>query len=310
MLVFAFPFAWGQRVLDAAPEGSGPVVALVQGNVAGEIKWSGQHQREILGTFLALSERAAAENPRPTLVIWPENATGSYLRRQLDQALEVVAFASRTGIPVFSGFADYDYRPDGTPLPRNAAGMFRPDGHVGETYAKRHLVPFGERMPFQWLIPGLGKLELGQAEWMPGDRPVLFESAAGPFSCLVCFEAIFPDLARDDVRRGARWLVNVTNDEWFGNGAALYQHAAMAVFRCAENRVPMARCANTGLTTVVDAYGRVTARLPVFREDVLVTPLPRPGPPTPFTRWGDWPGLVALGVAAVLVLRGVGRRHA
>jgi apolipoprotein N-acyltransferase len=309
LLVFAFPFAWGQRVLDTAPRDVGPVVALVQGNVPGEIKWSGRHQPEVLATFLGLTERAAAQSPRPTIVIWPETATGSYLRRQLDQALAVVALASRTGVPVFSGYADADFGPDGRARARNSAGMFRPNGQVGEIYAKRHLVPFGERMPFQWLIPGLGKLELGQAEWTPGDRPVLFESAAGPFACLVCFEAIFPDLARDDVRRGARWLVNITNDEWFGNGAALHQHAAMAVFRCAENRVPMARCANTGLTVIIDAYGRITARLPVFRAEVLVAPLPKPGPPAPFTRWGDWPGAAAALAALALVVRALARRR-
>ena len=310
VLVFAFPFAWGQRVLDAAPRGAGPVVALVQGNVAGEIKWSGRHQAEILATFLDLSARAVAHEPRPTVVIWPETATGSYLRRQLDQALAVTAFAARAGVPVFSGFADADLAPDGRTRSRNAAGMFRPDGHVGEIYAKRHLVPFGERMPFQRWFPALGRLELGQAEWTPGDRAVLFESAAGPFACLVCFEAIFPDLARDDVRRGARWLVNITNDEWFGNGAALHQHAAMAVFRAAENRVPMARCANTGLTVIIDAYGRITARLPVFRAEVLVAPLPQPGPPSPFTRWGDWPGLLAGLAVAGLAVRAAWRRRA
>src|SRR5207249_10036416 len=137
-------------------------------------------------------------------------------------------------------------------------------------YAKRHLVPFGERMPFQRWLPALGRIDLGQAEWQAGTRPVLFPSAAGPFSCLVCFEAIFPDLARDDVRHGARWLVNITNDEWFGNGAALYQHAAMAVFRAVENHVPLARCANTGLTLIADANGRVRAKLPVFTPAVLV----------------------------------------
>jgi apolipoprotein N-acyltransferase len=116
----------------------------------------------------------------------------------------------------------------------------------------------------------------------------------------VCFEAIFPDLARDDVRRGARWLVNVTNDEWFGEGAALYQHAAMAVFRAVENHVPMARCANTGLTVLIDSNGRITGRLPVFRPGVLTGRLAAPGRPTLFTRLGDWPGLVAL--AAVVLL--------
>jgi len=298
-LTLALPWAWGQRVLATAPREQGPVIGLIQGDIPGEIKWSGNHQGEILSGFLELSERAAAAAPPPTIVIWPETATGSYLRKQPDQAIQVAAFAARTRVSVFSGFADYAF--DSTAKPRyfNAAGLFPPAGAPGTPYAKRHLVPFGERMPFQWLIPALGKIELGQAEWTPGDRPVLFPSAAGPFSCLVCFEAIFPDLARDDVRHGARWLVNITNDEWFGNSAALYQHAAMSVFRAVECRVPLARCANTGLTLVSDAYGRVVAQAPVFEPTVLVARLPRPGPPGGYLLLGDWPGLLS-GVVVAL----------
>jgi len=299
ILMLALPWSWGQRVLATAPTTPGPVIGLVQGNIPGEIKWSGDHQSEILARFLELSERAVAHVPPPTIVIWPETATGSYLRRQPDQAMRVAAFASRTRVPVFAGYADYAFDSTAKAHYYNAAGLFPPDGAPGPPYAKRHLVPFGERMPFQWLVPALGRIELGQAEWTPGTRPVLFPSAAGPFSCLVCFEAIFPDLVRTDVRHGARWLVNVTNDEWFGNSAALYQHAAMATFRAAECRVPLARCANTGLTLVCDAYGRVVAQAPVFESRVIVTALPAPGRPGAYVAFGDWPGLLSAMVVAL-----------
>jgi apolipoprotein N-acyltransferase len=304
---------WGQRVLEAAPREQGPVIALIQGNVAGEIKWSGKHEPEILAAFLALSDSAARGDPRPVLIVWPETATGSYLRKQLDQALAVARFTARVNVPVFTGYADYAYGADGRALLHNSAGRFAPDGSGGPTYAKRHLVPFGERMPFEWLIPALGKIDLGQAEWIPGRGTVLFPSEAGPFSGLICFESIFPALARADVRKGARLLVNITNDEWFGNSAALYQHAAMANFRAVEHHVPLARCANTGLTVLIDANGRVTDRLPVFVPGVLNARLSRPGPPTLYTRLGDWPGLacaLALLFLAFRALTGVpmGRR--
>lgn len=306
-LVLLLPWVWGARVLDAAPRAGGPAVALVQGNIPGEKKWSGTHQAEILDTFLVLTARAAAATPRPALAIWPETATGSWLSRQPEQAVAVSALVARTGVPVFSGYPDFDVGPDGRTRSYNAAGLFTGAGLPEERYAKRHLVPFGERMPFQWLLPAFGRLELGQAEWTPGRDGVLFPSAAGPFSCLICFESIFPDLAREDVRRGARWIANITNDEWFGNSAALYQHAAMAVFRAAENRVPVARVANTGLTVMVDPYGRITARLPVFREGVALAALPPPGPPTPFGRIGDWPSWLALAACAVLAAGRVAR---
>ncbi len=312
-LLLFLPWAWGMRVLDAAPKPKGPAVtvALVQGNIAGEMKWSGKHQPEILAAFLDLSARAAVMVPKPAVIIWPETATGSYLRKQVGQTMAVSAFAARNGVAVFSGFPDVAYGPADQMTQSNAAGLFPPDGTLGEVYAKRHLVPFGERMPFQAIIPALGKLELGQAEWTPGRETVLFPSAAGPFTCLVCFESIFPGLARDDVRHGARWLVNITNDEWFGNSSALYQHAAMAPFRAVENHVPLVRCANTGLTLISDANGRVTARLPVWKADVLIGALAPPGLPTPYTRFGDWPGwMCVIGVALLTLLSMLGARLA
>jgi apolipoprotein N-acyltransferase len=167
-------------------------------------------------------------------------------------------------------------------------------------------------MPFQWLIPALGRVDLGQAEWTPGRTSVLFPSEAGSFSCLVCFESIFPELARGDVRAGARWLVNVTTDEWFGNSAALYQHAAMAVFRAVENHVPLARCANTGLTLLVDSNGRIRRRVPVFEPVILSGRLALPGATTLYTRLGDWPGvlagLIVVGLALVPLARALTRR--
>jgi len=309
-LALLLPWFWGGRVLAAAPREQGPVVSLIQGNIPGEIKWSGKHQMEILHTFIALSEPAAQGSPRPAILIWPETATGSYLSKQPEQAIEVERFVLRDSVPVFSGFADYSIGTDGKLHAYNSAGLFEPGDPQVVSYAKRHLVPFGERMPFEWLIPALGKLELGQAEWAPGRDAVLFPSAAGPFSTLICFESIFPALARADVRKGARWLVNVTNDEWFGNGAALQQHADMAVFRAVEHHVPLARCANTGLTILVDGYGRITQRLPVWTPAVLTGPLATPGPTTLYTRLGDWPGLLCAVGLALLAGRSVWRREA
>ncbi len=301
VLAFTSPWSWGGKVVAAArPTPGRPTLALVQANIAGEIKWSGQHQREILDRFLDLSRRAVRAEPRPALVVWPETATGSYLRRQLDQTLEVARLAHDERVALFAGFADYRVDSTGATRYYNAAGLFDASGAPGDIYAKRHLVPFGERMPFEWLIPQLGRIQLGQAEWTPGQGSVLFPGPGGRFGCLICFESIFPDLSRDDVRRGARWLLNVTNDEWFGNSVAIGQHAAMAVFRAVENHVPLARCANTGLTMVVDAQGRVLARLPVLEPGVLSAALPAPGLPTPYTSIGDWPAWLAWAMVGAL----------
>ena len=295
---------WLVPAAPPARSAPGRLAALVQGDIPGAIKWSGGHQREILDRFVAMSDSAARQAGGPLgLIVWPETATGSYLRRQFDQSLAVAELAARTHAPVCTGYADYTYAPDGHALPWNAAGVWYPDGRLSPRYAKRHLVPFGERMPFEWLAPQLGRVDFGQAEWRAGPGGVVFDGPLGPFSCLICFESIFPDLARADVRAGSRLLVNVTNDEWFGNGAALVQHADMAVFRAAENAVPLLRCANTGITEVVDARGAVVARLPVFVPRTLVGAVPPAGARTPYTRFGDWPGALATAACAALALR-------
>ena len=304
--LLVLPLGWGAWQLRARTAPAGPNVALVQGNIPGALKWSGDHTQQILDTFVSLSDSAGRGTPL-ALVLWPETATGSYLRRAPLQSIAVAQLAARVGAPVYMGMAHYTWGPDGKPVVWNAAGGWNPDGTLTGFYAKRHLVPFGERVPFQWLVPALGKLDLGQAEWHPGAGPVLFPGPrrtpgepAEPMSFLICFESIFPDLARRDVLAGSRLLLNITNDEWFGNGAALVQHAAMAPFRAVENRVPVARCANTGLTEMIDAYGVVTAKLPVFEPRVLVTALPAAGATTPYTRVGDWPGVLALVAAFAL----------
>ncbi len=286
-------------------ERTGPPVALVQGNVPGAVKWSGKAEEQVLGKFLLLSQTAVDRGAR--FILWPETSTGSYLRQNLVRRVRLQDWVDSTGVAVLAGYPDYQFIDATRYRSWNAAGVFWPGTGLGSQYAKIHLVPFGERMPFQSLLPVLGKFDMGQAEWTAGTDPAPLPTPLGPAGVLVCFEAIFTDPARQQVLRGATWLVNITNDEWFGESAALQQHAAMAVFRAVELGVPMARVANTGLSFFVDPYGRVVDPGPVFADHVVVAPLAgRPRDRTPFTRTGDVLGpviaLLALGalVAAAL----------
>jgi len=276
-------------------------IGLVQGNVPGSIKWSGKHEDQVLSKFMVLSREARAKGAR--FILWPETSTGSYLRQNLDQRMRLQAFVDSLGVGVLAGYPDYRFTGPKTYLSWNAAGVFWPNTGLGPQYAKIHLVPFGERMPFQALVPGLGKLELGQAEWTPGTDPSPLPTPLGPAGILVCFESIFADPARAEVLRGATWLVNITNDEWFDRSGALSQHAAMAVFRAVEHRVPLARCANTGLTFLVDPWGRRTVPPAIFTDAVVVAPLAEAAHTrTPFTRYGDTVGPACAILCFVLVL--------
>jgi apolipoprotein N-acyltransferase len=293
---------------DADEPRQGARVALIQGNVPGEVKWSGRHQTEVLTGFLEQSREALRESPR--LLIWPETATGSYLRRDPVALIRVSQFVDSAGVPLLAGYPDYEFQPDGGYAITNSAGTFLPGASLVAQYDKMHLVPFGERMPFQWLLPALGNLDLGQAEFVPGDSLVLLPWNGEKAAVLVCFESVFPEATRAARRAGATLLVNITNDEWFGRTGALYQHAAMAVFRAVETRLPLARCANTGLTFFVDRAGRVYERGGVFTRESRLGQLDRPGEPPPYVRFGDVTGVVALLATAFLVLRSLTARGA
>lgn len=284
-------------------------IALVQGNIPGAIKWSGKAEEAVLGKFLLLSQEAVDRGAR--FLLWPETSTGSYLRQNLEARVRLQGWVDSSGVAVLAGYPDYQFLDRERYLAWNAAGVFWPRTGLGAQYAKMHLVPFGERMPFQGILPVLGRMDFGQAEWTPGTDPTPLPTPLGPAGVLICFESIFTDPARQQVLRGATWLVNLTNDEWFGRSAALEQHAAMAVFRAVEHRVPVARCANTGLTFLVDPYGRVVDRQPVFEDQVLVAPPPAAvGGRTPFTSTGDVAGpavaLLAGGLIGLALARGRG----
>jgi apolipoprotein N-acyltransferase len=164
--------------------------------------------------------------------------------------------------------------------------------HAVAWYAKRHLVPFGERVAVPALVPVLGQWDLGQAEWRPGTANGLLPDRSARGFRWRCSSASSPSsrISRARTCAPARVLVNITNDEWFGNGAALQQHAAMAPFRAVEHRVPLLRCANTGVTAVIDAWGVVTAACPCSNRACSSPRMPAAGPRTPYTALGDWPG--------------------
>jgi len=155
-------------------------------------------------------------------------------------------------------------------------------------------LPFGERMPFQKVLPFLGRLDFGQAEWKPGHTHTVFEIDGQRFAGLICFESIFSEFGRRPIHSGAGFLVNITNDGWFGQTALPYQHAWQSVMRAVENRVPLLRVANNGVSMAVDANGRVLDRLPLFERGTIVCEVtPNPGGSF-YTEHGSVPLLLLL----------------
>jgi apolipoprotein N-acyltransferase len=170
----------------------------------------------------------------------------------------------------------------------NSAVLLSPDGNVLSVYDKIHLVPYGEYVPLRKLFPFVNRLVEGIGDFVPGRQNTVMETPFGRIGSLVCYEIIFPGLVRKFVNNGANLLVTVTNDAWFGRYSAPYQHFSTAVFRAVENRVPVIRAANTGVSGFIDAHGRIKKKGGIFVSAVLTEELETgPFKKSFYSRYGD-----------------------
>lgn len=277
------------RLHQPEPLAPGHHVVLVQGNVAQGEKWDRHRAVEIFTLYLRLTALAAAHVPSgPAIIVWPEAASPFPLEPDRDARLAIANAAS--GHPVLAT----SVRWDGARRPRNSIIPVLADGGMGDIYDKWHLVPFGEVQP-SWfplpiqLVPGGG--------FAPGPGPRTIRiTGVPPLGPLICYEAIFGGEIVDRADRPA-WLVNVTNDAWFGRSTGPYQHLAAARLRAVEEGLPVLRAANTGISAAYDAFGRELGRLGLGLSGVVPIRLPGALPPPPFAQWG-WllSLLLALGV--------------
>lgn len=258
-------------------------VALVQGNIFQDEKW--QDPDFSLKTFAEMTQETAKQ--KPDLIVWPETAVPCFLNTDWGCRNSVEKIVQESVTYLLTGAEDWE--PIGAKgiAYYNSGFLFAPDGAILGRYHKTHLVPFGESIPFKDKIPFLRKVQFGEAEWSPGGSPMVFLHPKAMFSLLICFESIFPDEVRKQVASGSRLLVNITNDSWFGKTGAAQQHAQMSVFRAIENRVPIARCANSGVSMFVDPYGRTSQATDLFVRAAIVGDLALRDETTFYTRYGD-----------------------
>ena len=322
VLLLTVALVFGHRALrtETEKESAAPPleVTVVQGSIPQEQKWVPGLAPSHLQSHLDLSLRALARGS--DLVIWPESALPYYLEETPAVRKRLEGLASRSGVYLLLGG---DFR-DATGS-YNSAYLISPSGGPALRYDKVHLVPFGEYAPLRSVFPSLGRVVPWEEDFSPGPGyPVFPLSDLSPprhpaprIGVLICYEDIFPGPSRRMVKAGANLLVNVTNDAWFGNTPAPFQHAAAAVFRAVENRVYLARAANTGYSCVIDPRGRVVGEV-VDREGrrlfvpgwVTVAVQPR-NRPSFYRRHGDlfsWICIV-LALAAALGSLPLRRRH-
>ena len=274
----------------------GVKLRIVQPNISQQQKWRDETRAANLAKLLRLSGAGGASDA--TVVIWPETAAPFFVATD-PRRRRVMAAAAPEGGYLITGSMRITPRPERPFRIWNSVHAVDRAAAVRATFDKFHLVPFGEYQPFRAVL-GFAKLTPGNVDFSRGPGPrTLTLPDLPPFSPLVCYEVIFPGAVTQSGARPA-WLLNVTNDAWFGISSGPYQHFAMAQMRAVEEGVPLVRAANTGISGVVDAYGRVVADLGLGREGVVDSALPAAlERPTIFARAGNWIAL-AIGVLAII----------
>ncbi len=243
-------------------------VGVVQGNISSHEKWSG-NTAVTKSVYGDLTRQAAAEGAE--LIVWPETAFPYLLNRNTDLQNFVTELASECQVTLIIGALYVDQ--DGKEY--NVLYEVTPDGSIQEgVYAKRHLVPFGEYVPlrplFTTLIPPLAEISMLKDDLYPGEDSALFKTEWGEMGGLICFDSIYEELARDSVRDGAELLLLSSNDSWFRNSAAIYQHERQAVLRAIENGRYLVRSGNTGVSCVVTDRGEHLAWIDALESGYLV----------------------------------------
>lgn len=299
--------AWGSWRIglgELARDGTLLRVGVVQGNIAQEDKWDAAHAPRILNTYMAMSREAAQRGAQA--LIWPESSTPAMFEEDPTVGQSVRDLARELGVPILFGS---DQLERGRP-PRlyNAAFLVGPRGTTTSVYRKVHLVPFGEFIPFKDWLFFVSPLVESLAEFAPGQGTVLMPLGTARISTAICYEVVYPALIRDAVLAGSELLTTITNDGWYGHSSAPYQHFALASMRAIEQGRYLVRSANTGISGVIDPYGRIVAQSPIFQTAVLVEEVRLRSALTLYGAMGDVVAYIALAVSVLTVV--VSRRAA
>ncbi len=297
LVVFAIPIGYGIWRLKQPPAGENIRIALMQGNISADLKWSGRFRRKNIDYYAAMIDSIGE---KVDLIVLPETATAYYHRNHPEIVADLAAASERAGAPILTGTLDFDPA-DRKNFYYNAA-MVITSTKVAGVYHKMNLVPMSEQIPFQDIFPFLKKIDLGGSHFARGKKAVVFDVDGMKFSSPICYEVLFGRSARRFALNGARFLANITNDGWFGTTPGPFQHANFCRFRAVENRFGIGRSAQTGISLIVDERGRMVGKIPLNTKGILVGDIPLNERTTFFTRIGDWVGTGSVFASPILLL--------
>lgn len=284
-------------------------IAVVQPNIPQEIKWRPEQAKQSVRELRRLSAAAAVQGAE--LVLWPESAYPDVVPTVLSQLDEFAELPVTILTGVVSVRLERDPRTR-RPLLQNSALQLNPAGQVTGWYSKVHLVPFGEYIPLKWAIGSFDKIVPAIGDFVPGRELIPIEWKGSSYGVTICYEDLFPEISRALVRNGADFLTNITNDAWYADSSAQWQHLTFSQLRAVENRRSVVRSTNTGVTAVIDATGAIQQQLPPFEAGLLVTAVRLGGPESLYTRFGDslWLGLLGLVLVLERIIHNKGKNIA
>ncbi|MFZ7111062.1 MAG: apolipoprotein N-acyltransferase [Desulfatiglandales bacterium] len=301
-LLLAFALIYGHQRISGLenPDKTRPsfTAAIVQGNVDQSVKWHPQYQQKTIEDYERLTLKASAFHP--ALVVWPETAVPFFFQDGSEYTERVIQIVRKIHAELIFGSPAYT-RENGAIRYHNRAYSLSSTGEISGFYDKTHLVPFGEYVPMSRFFPFVHRLVPAAGDFASGDKNTPLKLSRFTAGTLICFEIIFPELARAQTNAGADLLINLTNDAWFGMTSAPFQHLSMAVFRAVENRRFLIRSANTGFSAFVSPLGEIIQQGSLFQEEVLLQDVrPLDGSPGFYTRHGD---LFAFGALIISLIK-------
>lgn len=296
-LLIVVCWIWGHNRLNHPDVTNSPSLSLriVQPNIAQTLKWDPKQQDENFHRLLSMTKKTS---PLPLrFIIWPESAVPFFLEQNVPRRDLIADFLPKGAFLLTGALRKTVSEKDQSPQVWNSLLVLNTKGDIIGHYDKAHLVPFGEYLPFRSFLDSLfgkgaiKKLTAGTIDFSagPGPETVPLPEGLPSFSALICYEAIFPRTVTNPDQPRPDWVINITNDAWFGNTSGPYQHLEIARFRAIEEGIPLVRVANSGISAVFNAYGRLTGSIGLEERGVLDTFLPAPTRLIPFYgRWGDW----------------------
>lgn len=296
VIVFLFVcFTYGFKKLREEESNESIKVAIIQGSIRQDEKWDNKKVEEIINIYKNLTVRAKIYNP--SLIVWPETAVPFLFEKHKYFTSELINFVKEENIYLLFGSIMERQAEKFT----NSAVLIDSNGVTAYYYDKIHLVPFGEYVPLRKILFFIDKLTVGVGDYYPGAGYNLAITPFGKFATLICYEIIFPGQVRKFYQKGGNFIVNITNDGWFGNTSGPYQHFSIAVFRAIENRKPLIRAANSGISGFIDSKGRIINKTKLFERTYLIEDIKTNYKTSFYTKYGDLFAYICILISIIFI---------